>query len=338
MLLPVAALTIGDRLYNQQIVALRLRRTRVPGLDRLEVALPAATTFEASPGDDCALVLDGGDAEGGGGEAEVFTGQLTRITRRDKALQLTAHNGGLALARYRPVGAFEQIGLDEVIQGFCRDTGIDVTVDIEAPLLALYAAAGHGTALQEIARLAGLAGAAASFDGSGRLHVTENGGPNEELALRYGRELLDIEISEGLQPSDVVTMVGEGAGDPQTPKARWLSTDFLAGAAPAPGVDARRRRVPELRDSGAAEAAAATLAARRSAATRPIRLHTWLMPTLAPGMRLEIAELAEPLVLDECWVTQLVSTLAQGGRAQTAVWALGKPAEGGLPGALGGLL
>ena len=68
MLVPVAALTIGERLYNEQIVALRLRRTRAPGLDRLEVALPAATRFEASPGDPCALVLNGGDAAGGGGD------------------------------------------------------------------------------------------------------------------------------------------------------------------------------------------------------------------------------------------------------------------------------
>lgn len=338
MLVPLAALTVGNRLYEEQILAVRLRRTRAPGLDRLEVVLPLATTFDAAPGDDCALTLDGGDADGGGGAAEVFTGRMTEVRRRGDALHLTAHNGGLALARYRPVGAFEQIGLDEVIQNFCSDAGVDVAMDVEAPVLALYAADGHGTALQEIARLAGLAGAAASFDGSGTLHVTENGGPDDELALRYGRELLQVEIAEGRQPDDAITIVGEGAGNPQAPEARWLTTDFLAGSAPASGVSARRRRVPELRDSGDTEAAATALAARRSAAARPIRLGTWLMPTLAPGMRLEIADLPDPLALEECRVTQIVSTLARGGRAETQVWATGTPDTGGLLGALGGLL
>lgn len=337
MLAPSAALTLGDRRYAEQTLALRLRRTRAPGLDRLELALPLTTTFEAEPGEDCSLTLNGGDPDGGGGEAEVFTGRVSAMTRRGHALHVTAHNGGLALARYRPVGAFEQIGLDEVIRGFCADAGVEVAIELEAPVLALYAADGHGTALQEIARLAGLAGGAAAFDGAGRLHVMANGGPDAELALRYGRELLDIEIVEGLQPTDSITVVGEGAGDPRSPAARWLTTDFLAGSAPAPGPGARRRRVPELRDAGDAEAAAEALAGRRSAAARPVRLRTWLMPALAPGMRLEIADLPNPLALEECRVTQIVSTLAEGGRAGTAIWATGKPDESGLLAALGGL-
>ena len=139
-------------------------------------------------------------------------------------------------------------------------------------------------------------------------------------------------------PADTITVVGEGAGSPRAPEARWLATDFLAGAAPAPGIDARRRRVPELRDSADTEAATVALAERRSAAARPIRLNTWLMPSLAPGMRLEIADLPDPLALEECRVTQIVSTLDQGGRAGTEIWATGKPETGGLLGLIGGLL
>lgn len=338
MLVPSVALTLGNRLYEEQILALRLRRARAPALDRLEIVLPLATTFEAAPGETCDLVIDGGDDAGGGGEAAVFAGTLTEVARRGDALHLTAHNGGLTLARYRPVGAYEQIGLDEIIGNFCADAGVDVAMDISAPVLALYAAAGHATALQEIARLAALAGAAAAFDGAGRLHVTAGGGPDAELALRYGRELLEIEIADGTQPADTITIVGEGAGNPNAPEARWLATDFLAGSAPAPGVTARRRRVPELRDSSDTEAASAALAERRSAAARPIRLNTWLMPSLAPGMRLEIADLPDPLALEDCRVTQIVSTLEQGRRAHTEIWATGKPESGGLLGVIGGLL
>jgi hypothetical protein len=338
MLVPSAALTLGSKLYEGQLMGLRLRRSRAPAMDRLEVSLPLAVAFEAEVGAECSLTLDGGDAEGGGGEAQVFAGQLTNVTRAGNALRITAHNGGLVLARYRPVGAYEQTGLDQVIASYCADAGIDVVLDIDAPILALYAADGHASALQEIARLAGLASANAAFDGEGRLHVTEDGGPEDELALRYGRELLQIEIGETLAPSDTITVVGEGAGDPGAPEARWLTTDFLAGSGPTPGIDAQRRRVPELRDSSDTEAAAVALATRRAAAARPVRMQTWLMPSLAPGMRLEVIDLPDPLGLEECHVTQVVSTIVAGGCAESSVWAQGRPAGGGLLGALGGLL
>jgi hypothetical protein len=56
-------------------------------------------------------------------------------------------------------------------------------------------------------------------------------------------------------------------------------------------------------------------------------------------MRLEIADLQAPMSLDDCRVTQVVSTLAPGGRAGTQVWATGRPAAGGgLLGLLRGIL
>ena len=338
MLVPQVSLTVWDRLYEEQILGLHLRRTRAPGLDRLEVALPLATTFGASPGDACALDLDGGDADGPGRAATVFTGRITGISRRGRALVLTAHDGGLALARFRPVGAYEQMGLDEVIETLCSDAGVDVAVDLDAPTLALYAANGAATAMQEVARLAALGGGAAAFDGEGVLHVTADGGPDTELALRYGRELLDIRIDEDLQPEDAITLMGEGAGAPTAPEARWLATDFLGGSAPQAGIAARRKAAPELRDSADTEAAGAALAAARSAAARPIWLKSWLLPQLAPGMRLEIADLPDPLSLEDCRITQVVSRLEPGGAAETRVWARGRPSEGGLLGLIGGLL
>lgn len=343
MLSPHAALTIGDLLYEEQIVALRLRRTSLPALDRLEVLMPIGVTFSAEPGDDCSLELDGGDADGGGGNATVFTGRVTAVGRRADGLRITAHNGGLPLARYRPVDAYEQLSIVDIIETLCGDAEVDVAVDVDGPILALHAMDGHTTALQEIARLAGLAGAGAAFDGDGALHVTEGGGPSSELALRYGRELLELTLGEELQPSDAITIVGEGAGSPDSPEARWLTTDFLTGSAPEPGLAARRRRVPELRSTDDTETASVALAERRSAAARPIRLTTWLMPTLAPGMRLEIADLPDPLTLDDCRISQVVSTLRSDGLAASNVWATGRPAEGGgllgaLAGAVGGLL
>ncbi|MND06029.1 hypothetical protein D3C83_271670 [compost metagenome] len=63
------------------------------------------------------------------------------------------------------------------------------------------------------------------------------------------------------------------------------------------------------------------------------------MPALVPGMRLEIADLPPPLALDDCRITQVVATLAHGGPATSAVWATGRPSEGGgLLQAVGALL
>lgn len=343
MLVPRAALTLGDRLYEEQIAALRLRRSRLPALDRLEVLMPIGVTFEADLGDDVSLDLDGGDEAGGGGNATVFTGTLSGIARRPGGLRLTCHDGGLALSRYRPVVALENLTVAEIIEALCADAEVDAAVDIESATLAFYAMDGHATALQEIARLAELAGGGAAFDGDGTLHVSEAGGPDAELALKYGRELLELTLEDEEQPTAAITIVGEGAGSPDSPEARWIVQDFLAGGAPKPGTTARRRVVAELRSTDDTETAAVALAERRSAAARPVRLKTWLMPTLAPGTRLEIADLPDPLTLDDCRVTQIVSTLRSDGVCASEIWATGRPQQGGgllgaLLGAAGGLL
>ena len=63
MLNPGIVLTLGDRLYDKHCAAMRLRRTQLPSLDRLELLLPASMTFEAAPGDDCRMEMDGGDGK-----------------------------------------------------------------------------------------------------------------------------------------------------------------------------------------------------------------------------------------------------------------------------------
>jgi hypothetical protein len=149
MLRPKISLTVGNKLYDQHTLALRLRRTQLPALDRLEVALPAAVQFDAAAGDDCSLEIDGGD-----GAATVFTGTLTKIRRAFTGLCLTAHNGGLALARYRPAASYEQLNAGEIIDNFCGDVSVSVAKRVDGPALALYVADGRASAAEEIARLA----------------------------------------------------------------------------------------------------------------------------------------------------------------------------------------
>lgn len=332
------ALTLGDKLYDQHAVAFRLRRTQLPALDRLEVLLPAAIQFSASTGDDCSFDVDGGD-----GQATVFTGKLTHIQRTVTGLKLTMHNGGLQLARFHPAGAFEKMSAGEVITSLCSDAGVSVGTIVDGPTLALYAMDGRGTAADEIARLALDSGAVGAFSASGELHVTEEGGPGGEMALRYGRELIAIESTEILDELPSITVIGDGGGSPTSGQGRWVIADFSSGAAPAPGPSDRVVAVPEIRSTDDASTAAAGLTQRRSVALAPVKLTMWMNPTIEPGMRLELAEMPDALPLGECRVSQVVSTCAPGGPVMTEVWASGQTAGasdllGSLVGAISGLL
>jgi hypothetical protein len=214
---------------------------------------------------------------------------------------------------------------------------------LTGPALALYVADGRATAAEEIGRLALAGGALGAFDGDGKLFVTEEGGPGGEMALRYGRELLEVDMENILDPQVSITAVGDGAGNANSPEGRWVITDFLGGAAPASGVSARIVVLPELRTTDATKAAAAALAQRESVALSRVKLVLWLNPKIEPGMRLELADMPGSLPLSECRVSQLVSTYVPGGPMTTTVWASGRTAPasdllGALQGALGGLL
>jgi hypothetical protein len=316
------ALTLGNKLYDQQTVGFRLRRSQLPVLDRLEVFLPAAVQFDASPGEDCSLDVDGGD-----GEATVFTGKLTGIRRTLTGLILTAHNGGLQLARYRPAGSFETMTAGQVIDSLCGDADVTVAKRVDGPMLALYATDGRTSAAEEIAKLALDAGAAAAFSGDGELHVTEEGGPAGEMALRYGRELMSVESGQMFDRYPAITVSGEGGGDPSSPEGRWVIADFSSGSAPAAGVSDRIIAAPEIRTTDDAGTAAAALTQRRNMALSPVKLCLWMNPKIEPGMRLELAEMPAALPLSECRVTQLVSTFLPGGPMTTEVWATGQTAN-----------
>jgi hypothetical protein len=338
MLAARMALTLGSKLYDQQAIAFRLRRAQLPALDRLELLLPAAVEFDAAPGEDCSLEVDGGD-----GAATVFTGTLTQVSRSFAGLHLTAHNGGLHLARFRPAAAFEQMTVGEVIESLCSDAGVTVADVVDGPTLALHVAEGRSTAADEIAHLALLAGAAGAFSGEGELYVTEDGGPGGEMALRYGRELMAIDTGQILDELPAITVIGEGGGAPTSPEGRWIITDFSSGAAPAPGASDRIVALPDIRTTDDAATAGAALTHRRSVALAPVKLRLWLNPKIEPGMRLELADMPDRVPLGECRVGQLVSTCVPGGPMVTDVWASGQTAGaadllGSLAGALSGLL
>lgn len=337
MLNVTISLTLGNRLYDQHCIAMRLRRSQLAALDRLEILLPSNVTFDAQLGDDCSLEIDGGE-----GAAIVFTGQLSHVQHTLSGLHIESHNGGLMLARYRPTVSFEQQTIGDIIGSLCTDVDVDIAANVEGATLALYVADGRATAAQEIARLALLAGAAAAFDEEGHLHVSEDGGPGGELALRYGREIITGGVGNTLANENTIIVVGEGGGDPNSAEARWIITDFMRGGGNDAGPNMRKVAQPELRTSADTEFAAAALTQSRTAGEAQVRLRTWLYPELQPGMRIEFADMPDSLPLQECRIRQVISTLLPGQMATTDVWATGQVSGasefGDLLGALGGLL
>lgn len=331
------ALTLGDRLYDRHCAAMRLRRTQLPALDRLELLLPANAALEAGPGDICRMEIDGGD-----GSALVFSGKITQVRRSFTGLFVEAHNGGFALARYRPAVTFEQQSIGDVIGNLCTDADVEIASNVDGPVMALYVADGHATAAQEIARLAIMSGAFGAFDEEGRIHVSEDGGPSGELALKYGREIMVGDAANFLADETSITVVGEGGGAPDSDQARWIIVDFLRGGGSKAGPNARRLVRPELRTKQDAELAAAAIAQQRAAGESRVRLRTWLHPGLHPGMRIEFDGMPESMPLEECRIRQVISEAVPGKAMTTHVWATGQVGGasdfGGLSGALGGLL
>jgi len=331
MLAVTPKLQIGNWLYDTQLASLRLRRAVLPTVDRLTVDFPSGVKFEAAPGDDVELALDGGE-----GSTQVFVGKLSAVTHMPDALRITAHNGALSLARYRPVLALEQVSVGDIIKKLAGDVGVDTGSVVGGPSLALYASDGRATAQDEIARLAGHAAALAVFAGDGTLHVFDaaSSGPESDVPLRFGRELLGAEAVAFAADPTTRTVVGDGAGGPGSSLARWPIVDFFGGSAPEAGSDARLRAVPELRTVADARVASQSWGARASARENPVRIRTWLVPTLAPGSRWQLQDAPGTLPISAARITQVIHSVS-AGCGLSEVWGYVETAGGAGGGLLG---
>jgi hypothetical protein len=322
MLTPAASLTLGDLRYDTHAVALRLSRRKLPATDRLDVLLPAGVRFEAVPGDPVLLDLDGGE-----GAELVFTGVLHAVQRRLDGISITARGPAHALAQTRPVLALEAISTGDAIRALCDAAGVATGTIEDGPRLALYALDGRATALSEIARLGALSGLGAAFDGEGALHVTPFGGPEAEIAIKHGREIIEAEIIQALDDAPAPFVAGEGADEAGKPRARLLAQAFNPGAAPE---NARRFAHPELRSTDDTRAAAAAITHARSRAAQRVRLVTFLLPLAAPGMRIETQDMPDSLPLAEMRVEQVTHLLLADGAATTTL--TGTAVTGASPG------
>jgi hypothetical protein len=332
-------LEVGPLAYDRQVVGLQLRRVQLPALDRLVALLPHGVSVEAVPGDEVALDLDSGESR-----ARVFTGTLDRIVRTATAVRLEAVNGGQALAQFRPALSLQALSAGDAMRRLAGDAGVDAQVEDDGPDLALLALDGRDTAAERIAALARLAGQAGAFDGHGTLRIGLAGGSDERMALKHGREILAVEMATSSAARPSLSVVGEGAGESSAPRGRLPVGDFDLGAAGVAGPDNRRIAIPEIRSADAAKAASGALAMARQRLMQRAKLTTFLLPAVAPGMEIELAEMPGHLPLAAIRANQVVHSLRPGAAAITEI--IGTGATGTDPmdfigdalGALGGAL
>ncbi len=329
MLLPSYSLTVGNALYDTQCVAIRLRRTCLPAVDRLEVAFPANVDFSGALDDDCSLDIDGGE-----GSETVFSGKLTRIEHSLRGLTLTMLNDGLTLSRFRPYCSLEGVTTVDVIDTMCSD--VNVTSDISIPplALALYVCEGRRSAAQEISRLASLSGGRVSFSGDGACAVWEAKSGNARIALLFGREITGVHTSAISPDTTVIEVVGEGAGAPSTPDGRIVAGNF-AGISSPPSIGNRRVAQPLVRTTSDASSVAEAFTDLRDSRLAPVRFTTWLTPAIAPGVIVELQEMPSYCPLESCCITQAVLTIDARKGAWCDVWAHGEASAGAS--LLGGL-
>ena len=319
MLEVALSLTAGNLLYDTHFAAIQLRRSQLPALDRLVAILPHGVRIDAKPGDDVTLDLDGGDSD-----ATVFTGRLTALTRSETGVRLTAENGGTRLAAFRPTVAFQSLSAGGVILNLAEELGLTVDIDEDGPKLAFYALEGKLSGAQAVAELARLSGQKAAFDGGGTLAVNAAGGSTDRIALKYGREIHALTMSESEASGTKLNVVGEGGGDPAVPKGRLIAADFDQGDAGTAGADNRRIALPWVRTPDAAHQAAGALELFRKRQGSPVRLTTFLLPQLAPGMEIEFAEMPDHLPLAGMRIEEVVHSIRPGKGAVTEVSGTGE--------------
>lgn len=330
MLTPTLSLQIADSLY-EHATRVRLRRGLLPIVDRLEAVLPAGTEFEAALGDDVILELDGGE-----GASTVFTGRLSAVQHGLRSLRVCAHGFALTLARARPAGAFEKLSVQELFERLTEDLEVDLSIrDADMPT-ALFVCEGRASALESVVRLCTMAGLQAAFDGEGTLQIGPDG-PGEALALRYGRELIDVSAGAWLEDPNTFTIAGEGGGAPDSDQSLWVAKDFFAGSGTAAGTGIRWRSEALVREVGDARSAGESWTEDLRRREGPIRMTCWLLPQVAPGSTIEVQDLPEHMPLPTCMVRQVIHEIDPRLGARSQIWANVNDVGGGLAGALGGL-
>ncbi len=333
-LIPSSALTLGNLKYDTHLSNLVATMALLPAVNSVVAHLPTSVEISAAPGDPALLELDGGD-----GASTVLTGSVRGFHRSIRETRAVAADAGADLSAYRPAVTFEKQDAGDVIRALASEAGVSISVvEMELPLAA-YVAHQRRTAAEHIAYLASLAGAIASVTADGELSVVARPGEQPEMALLYGREIIEYDVRERPGPPVQRVVVGSGpAGAANAPDALRPSAGHLPGNAPDPGVGTVWQSASVLRTPGAAVTASQAATTDAAASASAVQMRCFLLPSLRPGMVIEVQELPEGLSGGPWLITRVTHQLAPGLGGVTTLEGQSAGADGGLGGLLGAAL
>lgn len=191
LLTPAYTVRTGSQEWTKQVLYVRVSLEAGPRIDTVSIIFPAFAPLDAAPGDDVVLSLDSGQQDD-----TVFTGIVDRIRRTPSVTIVNAINAGGVLARTRPSVTFEHITGGGVVRQLCSEAAVDPG-DIDAGVsLPYYVADPDRTAWQHITRLAAWGGAIVTVSSDNAVNAVVVDAQQADLALRYGREILDFSFDE----------------------------------------------------------------------------------------------------------------------------------------------
>lgn len=334
-LTPTATVTLGNLRYGEQAIEIAVTLAALPAVNQFTFTTPAGVRLEAVPDDPAVLEMDGGE-----GAETVMTGKTRALRRGLGRIEVSAGDGGALLARLRPCATYQNRNAVDVVRALAAEAGVSVgNLDLDLPLSA-YVAHQNRTAAEHIARLARLGGALAHVNGEGELDLIALPEGEPDIALRYGREILEYAVYEQPGPAVRRVLIGNGpAGSTSAPDALRPSRTRLPEDAPAPGAGACWQPAPLLRTPKAANMASGAAEALAAAQGKRVRARCFLLPKLRPGSMIEVRDLPAPLEREPWLITRVGHHLQPGGGGITVFEGVsGGAGAGGLLAAVAGVL
>ena len=330
------SLTLASLKYDAHAAEIAVTLAWLPRGGSARVRLPAALRFEAEPGDDAELVLDGGEAA-----ETVLTGQVVAVRRRVEAIEVLLADAGCALGRLRPSASFERQPAAGIVRKLAGDAGVTAgTIDLDLDL-PVYAAHPGRTAAEHVARLAEWGNAMALVDADGTLAVRAIPEGPAGRALLSGREIIAVSLVASAPVNPKRFRIGSGpAGNMSAPDALRPAAGPLPDSADNGGAGVLRTAAPALRTPAAATSASGAASGAAARAGARLELRCFLLPAVRPGQVIEIQGLPAGLPRGPFLVTQVDHRLNRAtGETTVRAEALAPPdLLGALLGALGGLL
>jgi hypothetical protein len=341
ILKPSASITLGNLQYDSHAFALEISLALLPRGGSVEMRLPASARFEAAPGDDAHVEVDGGE-----GAERVLTGKVREIVRTPFVTVARLHDAGGMLAEVRPAATYERQSASDIVRALASAASVSVRrMDLDVDLPAYVAHAGRSAA-EHVSDLCRVGGAIARVTSGGELEVITRPAGQPDKALLYGREFLEYRAFETSIPNPSRFAMAFGAsGSAGAPNALVQTSQSLPSSARPGGKGVLREPVPMLRTASAADKASTALQERAAAQTMRFEARCFLLPTIRPGDVVDVQSLPDGLSGGPWLITRVTHRLAPNRGGETLLEGESADTEsllgaliGAALGTIGGLL